>query len=130
MVAHFPMRSYGENQAIRFVEGICAYRKSREPRKKRKDLFHNSHHTCSTCSELPSYTSTVIRPVSWNKGRRFTSPGPDVTNGIPDPNINNYEVLSALIFTFLFFLVTLLHETEGKCPLRSLVQPAINQLQS
>ena len=60
MVAHFPMRSYGENQAIRFVEGICAYRKSREPRKKRKDLFHNSHHTCSTCSELPSYISTMV----------------------------------------------------------------------
>jgi len=33
----------------------------------------------------------LFRPVSWNKGRRFTSPGPDVTNGIPDPNINNYE---------------------------------------
>ena len=129
MVAHFTLRTDGVNRAFRFAEGIRLPRRSRQFRNFSRKR-HILHHTCSTCSELPSYISTVIRPVSWNKGRRFTSPGPDVTNGIPDPNISNYEVLSALIFISWFFLVTLLNETEEKCPLRSLVQPAINQLQS
>ena len=34
MVAHFPMRTYGVNQAFRFVEGIWLHRKSRQIRKK------------------------------------------------------------------------------------------------
>ena len=30
MVAHFSMRTHGENQAFRFVEGIRIHRKSRQ----------------------------------------------------------------------------------------------------
>ena len=58
MVAQFTMRKYGVNQAIRFVEGICLRQKCRQIRRKkiRKDLFHI---TCTPCSELPSYISTM-----------------------------------------------------------------------
>ena len=40
-VAHFTIRTYGVNQAIRFVEGIWLYRKSRQIKKNfGKDLFY------------------------------------------------------------------------------------------
>ena len=59
MVAHFTMRTHGENQALRFVEGIWSHRKSRQFRKKllKRPILH---HTCATCYELPSYISTMV----------------------------------------------------------------------
>ena len=58
MVAHFTMRTYGVNLEFRFVEGISVHRKSRKIR-----VFSWKcpilHHTCATCSELPSYMSTM-----------------------------------------------------------------------
>ena len=51
MVAH----TYGINQLFRFVDGIRSHRKSRHFFRKRLILLH----TCATCSELPSYISTM-----------------------------------------------------------------------
>ena len=34
----------------------------------------------------------LFRPVSWNKGRRFTSPGPEVNSANKNVGIQNYEV--------------------------------------
>ena len=62
MVAHFPMRTYGVNQAFRCVEGIWLNQKSRQARhffRKRPIL----HHNCETCAELRSYIRTVIQPT-------------------------------------------------------------------
>ena len=58
MVADFTRRTYGVNQAFRYVEGIWLHRKSRQIKKlfrKRRIL----HHMCATCPELPSYISTI-----------------------------------------------------------------------
>ena len=47
IVVHLTLRSYGVNQAIRFVEGIWLHRKSRQIRL----FFQNRailHHTCAT----------------------------------------------------------------------------------
>ena len=59
MVAHFTLRKYGVKQAFRFFEGIWLHRKSRQIRFFRKRPI--LHHTCATCSELPSYISTMGR---------------------------------------------------------------------
>ena len=61
MVVQFTMRTHGLNQAFRFVEGIRLHRKSRQIRKKtiRKRSF--LHHTCTTCHELSSYISTMVK---------------------------------------------------------------------
>ena len=53
MVAHLTMRTHGVNQAFRFVDGIWLHRKSRQIRNT------SILHTCVTCSELPSYISTM-----------------------------------------------------------------------
>ena len=59
MVVHFTMRTYGVNQAFRFVEDNWSYQQSRQTR-----FFFLGilifHHTCASCSELPSYISTII----------------------------------------------------------------------
>ena len=34
----------------------------------------------------------LFRPVSWNKGRRFTSPGPEIQVANKNVAIQNYEV--------------------------------------
>ena len=52
------MRTYGINQVFRFGEGNWPHRKSSQIRnfvRKRPILLN----TCATCSELPSYISTV-----------------------------------------------------------------------
>ena len=54
MVANFTMRTHGENQAFRFVEGIWLHRKSRQIRK-RLGLYY----THATCSEVPSFINTM-----------------------------------------------------------------------
>jgi len=60
MVAHFTMRTYGENQVLRFVEGVWLHRKNRLIifffSRKRPILLH----TCATCSELPSNMNTMV----------------------------------------------------------------------
>ena len=56
MVAHSTMRTQGLNQAFRFVEGIWLHQ-IRFFLQKIPVLLD----TCATCSELPSYTSTMIR---------------------------------------------------------------------
>ena len=59
MVANFAMRTYGANQVFRFVECIWLHRKSRQIR----HLFRKGpflHKTCGTCSEPPSYISTLL----------------------------------------------------------------------
>ena len=45
MVAHFTMRTYGVNQAFRFVEGIWLHRKCRQIRRKKigKEIFYTIH---------------------------------------------------------------------------------------
>ena len=60
MVAHFITRTYGVNQAFRFVEGICLHRKSRQIR-----FFFGKYlfHMCATFSELPPYISTRLQRV-------------------------------------------------------------------
>ena len=58
MVAHFTKRAYGVNQEFRFVKDIWLQRKSRQIRvfsRNRPILLHTS----ATCSELPSYISTM-----------------------------------------------------------------------
>ena len=60
MVALFTMRTYGVNQVFRFVEGIWLHRKSCQVSfnfRKRPILLY----TCATCSELPSYISTMSK---------------------------------------------------------------------
>ena len=57
MVAHFTMRTYGVNKENRFVEGIRLLRKSRQIRGKKSGK--NLNNTCATCSEPPSYISTM-----------------------------------------------------------------------
>ena len=67
MVAHFTMRTYGVNEAFRFVEGTWLHRKSHQIRffvRKRPIL----HHTFATCSELPSYISTMTKTIKENIG--------------------------------------------------------------
>ena len=44
-------------------------------------------HIITNCSFL-----LPARPVSWNKGRRFTSPGPDLHQLSDGANLHNYEV--------------------------------------
>ena len=39
-VAHFTMRTYGVNQAIRLVEGIWLHRKSRQIREKNREKIY------------------------------------------------------------------------------------------
>ena len=58
MVAYFTMRTHGVNQAFHFVEGIWLHRKSRQIRFifRKRPILNN---TCPTCSELPSYISTM-----------------------------------------------------------------------
>ena len=56
---NFTMRTYGVYQEFRFVKGIWLHQKSLQIRiisRKRPIL----HHTCATCSELPSYINTMI----------------------------------------------------------------------
>ena len=58
MVVQNTVRTHRVNQVFRFVEGIWLHRKSREIQfflRKRLILLH----TCTTCSELPSYISTM-----------------------------------------------------------------------
>ena len=67
MVANFTMRTHGENQAFRFVEGICLHRKSRQIRfflKERPISIHN----CATCFELPSYKGTMVIQIQSVRG--------------------------------------------------------------
>ena len=60
MVAHFTMGTYGVNQAFRFVEGIwfMIYDMSSNLIFFRKKPI--LHHTCATCSEQPSYISSMV----------------------------------------------------------------------
>ena len=60
MDAQIPVRTYGDNQVFRFIKGIRLHRQSRQIRffsRKRPALLY----TCATCSELPSYISTMVR---------------------------------------------------------------------
>ena len=50
------MCTYGVNQAFRFVKSIRLHQESRQNRK--RPILH---HTCATCSDLPSYISTMIQ---------------------------------------------------------------------
>ena len=58
MVVHFTMRTYGVNKELRFVEGIWLHKKESP-----SPIFCSEmtflHHTCATCSELPSKLSTM-----------------------------------------------------------------------
>ena len=59
MVAHFTLRTYVVNQKFRFVEGIWLHRQSRQV----PFIFRKLpilHHMCETCTELPSYISTMM----------------------------------------------------------------------
>ena len=72
MVAHLTMRTYGGNQAFRFVEGIWLHRKSRQIRnffRKRPILLH----TCTTCSELPPCKSTMDKQLDKNSWKCSTN---------------------------------------------------------
>ena len=63
MVAYFPMRTYGINQAIRFVKGIWLHRKSRQLQfcfSEETNLLH----VCATCSEPQSYRSSKYHGLS------------------------------------------------------------------
>ena len=51
MVAHFTS-----------VEGLWLHRKSRQIREKNRKR-PILHHTCATCSEVPSYISTMHEPI-------------------------------------------------------------------
>ena len=61
MVVHFTMRTYGVNQEVRFVKGIWLYQKILKI-----NFFFLSRempilqHTCATCSQPPSYISTMV----------------------------------------------------------------------
>ena len=58
MIDHFTMRTHGVNQAFRFLKGIWLHWKSLQP-----DFVSrktpNLHHTCASCSDLPSYISAM-----------------------------------------------------------------------
>ena len=62
MAAHFTLRTYGVNKEFRYFEGCWLHRKSRQLQKKNRKR-PISHHTCATCSELPSYISTILQAV-------------------------------------------------------------------
>mgnify|MGYP001336334235 CR=1 FL=1 len=57
-MVHLTMLTYGVNQEFRFFEGIWLHRKIRQ-----FQLFFSEkiflHHMRATCSELPSYISTM-----------------------------------------------------------------------
>ena len=59
MVAQFTLRKYGVNQTFRFIEGIRLYRSVVTT-----DFFLGKvlcvDHTSATCSDLPSYISTML----------------------------------------------------------------------
>ena len=62
MVAQNTVLTYGVNQIFKFVEGIWLHKKSRQIRffsRKIPILLH----TCATCSEVPSYKSTMVQTV-------------------------------------------------------------------
>ena len=63
MVAHFTMHTYGVKQGFRFVEGIWLHPKSSENR-----FFFGKkpilHHTCATCSRLPSCIIIIFQQNS------------------------------------------------------------------
>ena len=65
MVAHNTVRTYGVNRVFRLVEGIWLHRMGRQIRFfwERPILLH----TCATCSELPSYISTMPTPLTKGK---------------------------------------------------------------
>ena len=66
MVAHFAVRTYRVNQEFRFVKGSWLQRKNRQIRYNFRKL-PISHHTCATCSDLPSYISTMnIAVIQFN----------------------------------------------------------------
>ena len=59
MVAQNTVRTYGVNQAFRFVEGTWLHRQSRQIRFRKirkRPIFPNM---CATCCELPSYMCTL-----------------------------------------------------------------------
>ena len=71
---HFTMRTYGVNQAFRFVEGIWVHRKRHQIRKKGKDLLvvhnmfwatilHKCHGSPSVCAYFKRalYTFIVLK---------------------------------------------------------------------
>ena len=59
------MRTHGVYQAFRFAEGIWLHRKSRQIREKKNRKRLILHHTCATCSEVPSHTMlyTILKAV-------------------------------------------------------------------
>ena len=61
MEAQNTVRTYGLNQVFRFVKGIWLHRNSRIIffSRKRPILLH----MCATCSELPSYISTMVGQI-------------------------------------------------------------------
>ena len=48
----------------------------------------------------------LFRPVSWNKGRRFTSPGPEVNSANKNVGIQNYEVNILCILIWVSYTPT------------------------
>ena len=58
---------YGINQAFRFVEGMWLHRKSRQIRHFLSKNPPILHHTCATCSELPSCMRTMIRTMDTHR---------------------------------------------------------------
>ena len=53
---YYALQTYGLNQASRFVESIWSHWKFRQIRRRKRPILH---HTCETCSELPSHISTM-----------------------------------------------------------------------
>ena len=79
------MRTYGVNPTFRFVEGIWIHRNSRQIRRKKKSEWTYFNYTCATCSEIPSYISTMICTVpsegSEEQGQAWSS-GAQVSDGL------------------------------------------------
>ena len=63
MVAQNTVRTYGINQAIRFVEGIWLHHKNHQI-PKIIQILPISHNMCAACSELPSHISTMQQTVT------------------------------------------------------------------
>ena len=63
MVAYSTMRTYGVNQAFRFIEGLCLHRKSRQIRFLGKDIIRAQHVLSHTILSAMAYIDTILPPL-------------------------------------------------------------------